>query len=185
VQSLTEFWKTGRVYFRENCNWLLFFLITSVIAVSAWHVLYLDWVKVNIIGPYAIFIARVCGKLLQLFINNVQVEGAIVGQPSGFAMLISAKCTGLFQAVFLVAGIIATPARVFQKLNGIILGAILLSVINLLRLFTIFLVGCYAPQYLNVYHDIIWEALMIVLTFFIWHMWRKLCIKKNVSPAAY
>jgi exosortase/archaeosortase family protein len=169
----------SKIFIRKNHSWLLFFLITLILAGTTWYLLYLGWVINHIINPYAFYIARVCGKILQLLVANIQVEDTIVGQPGGFAMLISAKCTGLFQAAFLIAGIIATPARFFQRIIGIAAGTIILSAINLFRLITIFLVGIYTPKFLEIYHDIIWETLMIIITFFVWYQWKKIIVKNS------
>ncbi len=184
MHSITTFWKPLNEYLSKNRIWLRFILITLIIAAGIWKLLYLDWVNINIVTPYAIVIARACGKLLQFFISDVQVQDSVVVKPPEFAMIIGAKCTGLFQIAFLVAGIVATPAKNIQKLSGIFLGVIVLSGINLFRLLTVFLVGCYALKYLDIFHDIIWEALMIMLTFFIWYIWRKLStLKSNLRPA--
>ena len=138
MQSITTFWKTIKKYVSKNRIWLRFILITLIIASGIWYLLYLDWVSIQIIKPYAIVIAQVCGKLLQFFISEVQDQDSVVVKPPEFAMIIGAKCTGLFQIAFLVAGIVATPAKNIQKLSGIFLGVIVLSGINLFRLLTVF-----------------------------------------------
>ncbi len=170
-----SFCKASKELIRQNRIWLQFCLITATGVWVSWYVLYLDWIQTNILTHYAVFVAELCGRLLQFIVPGVQVLETIVGQPQGFAMVIDVKCTGIFQISFLTVAIAASPASAVRKLNGAISGVILLFGINLFRLLSIFLVGCYALPYVDVLHDVIWEALMIALTFFIWFKWKNLC----------
>ena len=83
------------------------------------------------------------------------------------------ECTSLpFLAIFL-AGIMAFPTDIRQKLWGILLGVIGLSLLNIIRMLCLLLVGMFIPSIFDSAHVLVGQSLMIVATVVMWLFWWK------------
>ena len=81
------------------------------------------------------------------------------------------ECTSLpFLAIF-SAGIIAFPTQIRRKFQGILLGVIGLSLLNVIRMFCILLVGMFIPSVFDSAHVLVGQSLMIVATVALWLFW--------------
>ena len=81
-------------------------------------------------GPVLTFtgtIASIAGFVLGLFLDNISVEGVAIGS-SAFSIRIVNACNGIYVTALLVSAIIATPATWRRKLQGIIIGVVLVIV---------------------------------------------------------
>jgi exosortase/archaeosortase family protein len=168
VQSMLK----GLTFSRQNRSIFRFCLLFIVYFGIFCIVFHLNLVQEKILRPYSTLTAQITGWILQGFIPGTQVLENVVFQPRGFAMIISVKCLGLFLAGFLIAVILASPSSIRKKIIGIILGTGIIFMVNLFRLISLFVVGTYAANSIDFVHDILWEGLMIAITFGIWMKWR-------------
>ncbi|UCH92454.1 MAG: archaeosortase/exosortase family protein [Candidatus Aminicenantes bacterium] len=164
----------GLTLSRQNRSIFRFCLLFIVYFGIFCIVFHLHPVQEKILRPYAVLTAQITGWILQGFMSGTRVLENVVFQPRGFAMIITVKCLGLLLAGFLIAVILASPSSMRKKIIGIILGTGIIFMVNLLRLISLFVVGTYASGSIDFVHDILWEGIMIVLTFGIWMKWRKM-----------
>jgi exosortase H (IPTLxxWG-CTERM-specific) len=109
-------------------------------------------------------------RLLDLFFDNVTRNGSTVSY-DGFSVRVISECTGLLEAVILVAAILAYKATWRERAIGITLGTILLYSINIVRIDVLLLIGRHTPQFFDFAHIYFWQSLLIVFITAIWLGW--------------
>ena len=98
-------------------------------------------------------------------------EGTVLVHASGFACLISFACTAVIPVALLAAAIGPWPASRRRRAIGIAIGALLLLLVNQLRLTSLVWVGVYAPEYFDVAHAWVGPSLLTVTTAGYWFVW--------------
>ena len=73
--------------------------------------------------------------------------------------------------MLLAGAMLAFPASWQAKLTGIILGALVLSAMNLVRMVSLVYIGLYVPQWLEVAHLLVWQSVMILAGILVWLLW--------------
>ena len=114
--------------------------------------------------------ARSSAVPLQLFGMQVDVSGTIVASDR-FAYSIVAECTVIGPLLLYLAAVLAYPARLTSKAHGVVLGLLVIGGLNVVRLVSLFFVGTYAPQHLDVAHLVVWQGVMVLSVVMLWLSW--------------
>ena len=69
-----------------------------------------------------------------------------------------------------------------EKLYGMFVGFIALSVINFVRTVSLYFVAAHQPQWFDNAHLILWQSLMVVLTIGLWFLWEKSYFQSRYIP---
>ena len=109
-------------------------------------------------------------QALNLIGTSTRVNGTILASDT-FAVNIVAECTAVGPLVLFIGAVIAYPARLGSKLTGAVMGLIVLTVVNVVRIVTLFLIGASYPQYLNIAHLLVWQTAIILLAIVLWLIW--------------
>ena len=107
---------------------------------------------------------------LQLLGTNVDVRGTVVASDD-FAYRIVAECTLLGPLMLYLAAVLAYPAGVASKAAGMAIGVLAIGGLNLVRLVSLFYVGTYMPQHLDVAHLVVWQGVMVLSVVVLWLYW--------------
>ena len=107
---------------------------------------------------------------LQLLGTDVDVRGTIVASDD-FAYRIVAECTLAGPLVLYLAAVLAYPASLASKASGVALGLLAIGALNLARLVSLFYVGTYAPQHLDVAHLVVRQGVMVLSVVVLWLYW--------------
>ena len=110
------------------------------------------------------------GQVLNVLGASVSTTGTIVGS-SSFAYNIVAECTAVGPIILFAGAIIAYPTAFRSKMLGIAIGVVSLSVINLVRLVSLFYIGAAFPEYLPMAHFLVWQAAIIIFAILLWLFW--------------
>ena len=124
----------------------------------------------DIFQPYLGLIATVTGAILDLFGYEINVADTSISSPV-FSMEIVRGCDAIEPVAAFVAAVLASPVSLGTKLPGILVGALVLLVINIVRLVSLFFIGAYWPKALEVAHEDLWQAAFIVLAIVLWAIW--------------
>ena len=130
------------------------------------------WVREIFIDRLALCISLFLAVLLQILGNEVETVGVII-RTDAFSMEISHKCTAVYQAAVFCAGVFAYRTGLRNKSIGLLWGISAISVANVIRIMGIFYVGVYCPRWIPFVHNVLGEALMIILVLFAWYFWAK------------
>ena len=88
-----------------------------------------------------------------------------------FTANIVAECTAVGPLVLFAGAVVAYPASPRAKVMGLLLGIVVLSATNLVRIMSLFWIGSNFPQYLDVAHLLVWQAVIILLAIVLWLFW--------------
>ena len=141
--------------------------------------LLIAWNPVNdrAIVPLTAGIAKVSGSILQAIGENVRVAGTTITSPR-FGVNINNGCNGVEAMLILLASIVAFPASMKARAVGLLLGAVVVQVLNFIRIITLYLLGAYQPRLFDLFHTAVWEIVIILAAIGFFLVWSA-----RVAPA--
>ena len=116
--------------------------------------------------------AQVVTWLLALMGELVRIDGTVIYSPQ-FNMSIASECTAITPTIVLAAATFAVPAPLVSKLKGVILGASVLHLVNLVRIISLYYVGVTWPDMVEFVHLILWQTVLVVLAVGLWGFWAQ------------
>ena len=116
--------------------------------------------------------AQIVTWMLGLAGELVRVDGTVIYSPQ-FNMRIVSECTAITPIIVLAAATVAVPAPVGSKLRGIILGASVLHLVNLVRIISLYYLGVMWPDMVEFVHLVLWQAVLVVLAVGLWGFWAQ------------
>ena len=125
--------------------------------------------------------AQATGFIVGIFRPGVETQNNLV-QSGEFAIRIVGDCTILAPLAIFISGVLAFPATLGQKVAGIALGFVVLSVVNLLRTTSLFYIGLTSPWALETAHLLVWQSIVVILAVVLWiFWWRRLVYSGRVQ----
>ena len=107
------------------------------------------------------------------------VRGTILAS-SNFAVNVVAECTAVGPLVLYIGAVAAYPATMKARGIGVALGLVVLTVINVVRIMSLFMLGAAYPQYLEIAHLLVWQTAIILLAIVLWLLWvEKFVVARN------
>jgi archaeosortase B (VPXXXP-CTERM-specific) len=107
---------------------------------------------------------------LRPFTSEVSYAGNLVVF-HGFSVKIIVECTGIFEIMIFSAAVLAFPTSVGKKAIGLLLGAPLLYLFNVVRIIVLILVGRYWFSIFDFMHIYFWQATLILMITSVWLLW--------------
>jgi exosortase H (IPTLxxWG-CTERM-specific) len=147
------------------------FTVTSIVLILGGAVaLYFPLFGSAFIQSISELTAESSAFTLNLFGANVRTSGAIVASDR-FAYNIVAECTAIGPLILYVGAVLAFPTQMRSKLIGAGLGLFFIGGLNVVRLVSLFYIGTYAPEQLDLFHLLIWQGVMILSVVMLWLFW--------------
>lgn len=160
----------GRISFVQR-----FLLIFGATALIGFGIEVIPWVDQHLIKTYIAGVTWMAGNLINLAGGLADVNKAIIQHPiNSFAIMVANGCSGLEAVILLVAGILAFPATLRQRIIGCIVGTITIVTLNLLRIISLYYLGQYSQTWFNWAHVYAWDNLIMIdalVAFFLWVRW--------------
>ena len=151
----------------------ILFLVKFVVLLLVFELpLLVPWVDQNVVRPMSAGIAAASGVVLNASRQHVKVTGTIISSAC-FSVNIQNGCNGLETVLFLLAAVLAFPASPAQKTLAAILGIVLIQVINLVRVVTLYLVGCHKPDWFASFHLAIWQTIVFATAVVFFAAWSR------------
>jgi exosortase H (IPTLxxWG-CTERM-specific) len=122
--------------------------------------------------PLSAAIAAASGAILRVMREPVVVKGTIISAPC-FAVNIQNGCNGLETMLFLVAAILAFPALPRQRFVATLLGILLIQAVNLIRVTSLYLVGCHRREWFESFHLAIWQTIVFATAVIFFAAWSR------------
>jgi exosortase H (IPTLxxWG-CTERM-specific) len=122
------------------------------------------------VRPLSAGIASAAGVVLRAVREPVVVKGTIITAPC-FSVDIQNGCNGLEATLFLIAAVLAFPATSRQRVVASVLGVLLIQGVNLVRVTTLFLIGCHRPQWFQSFHLAIWQTIVFAVAVLFFAAW--------------
>jgi exosortase H (IPTLxxWG-CTERM-specific) len=151
-------------------NQVLFLVKFFGVLVAAY--LLIAWNPVNnaVIVPFTTAIAKASGALLNGIGQQVSVSGTTVAS-ARFAVNINNGCNGVEAMLILLACILAFPSSLKAKAAGLALGAIVVQLLNAVRIITLYLLGAYQPRLFDLFHTAVWQIVIIIAAIGFFLVW--------------
>ncbi|RFC39890.1 MAG: exosortase H, IPTLxxWG-CTERM-specific [Candidatus Nitrotoga sp. CP45] len=160
----------GRISFVQR-----FLLIFGATALIGFGIEVIPWVDQHLIKTYIAGIAWMAGNLINLAGGLADVNKAVIQHPvNSFAIMVANGCSGLEAVILLVAGILAFPATLRQRIIGCVAGTMTIVTLNLLRIISLFYLGQYSQKWFDWAHFYAWDNLIMIdalVAFFLWVRW--------------
>jgi exosortase H (IPTLxxWG-CTERM-specific) len=135
--------------------------------------LIIPWVEENVIHPINRGITTVSAGVLNVMAQNVRVSGTVISGHC-FAVDLKTGCNGVEATLFLVAAILAFPGpAVRQRFQAALIGAGALQLANLIRVISLYLLGCYQRSWFDAFHLAVWQTLIFGLAVGMFLVWTR------------
>ena len=138
----------------------------------------------KVVEPFTAFIAFSASKTLNLLGTWTSVSGTNLSSRD-FGINIVDGCNGVFATAILLAGIIAYPSRIKEKLIGILIGIPAIFIINQLRVISLFYLGRTHPTVFEEVHVYVWQPIIIVFAILVWDFWARNFVQKGKVRKAF
>lgn len=159
--------RLGR-WLRQHRDGVRFCLLFSCYTILAFVLLSAMYDEVVV--PLTRRIAWLTDKSLRAAGVQSWAAGASVGIP-GFAVEIKNNCNAIYEIGLYSAAVWAYPAPLLQRVSGVLLGTIMLSLINLIRVLSLIALGRYWPGGFQAAHLYVWQALFLAVVTACWLGW--------------
>ena len=100
----------------------------------------------------------------------VSIDGVIISA-QGFSVRIIRECTIVGPVLVMGMGIFSYPASFRRKAWGVVWGALIMLLVNQIRMASLFFIGIKFPLLLEVAHLVIWQGILIAIGIVIWLIW--------------
>ena len=108
--------------------------------------------------------------LLRLAGANAILDGTVILTDTIHFVVIP-ECTIFAPLALFSAGVLVFPSNISTKLRALMLGILVLSVANLARLVTLYIVLIVSPQLFEPVHLFVWQPIMAITALALWAMW--------------
>jgi exosortase/archaeosortase family protein len=135
-----------------------------------WALASIPWALDYLIKPLSMGLAWLVTSILQLFGEPVLQAGIFIKSPAA-ELEITPACTGLYQTIVLIAGILAWSSTGRERWRGIAIGACILMGINIFRIISIYYSAIIIPEWVPFIHGVFWEGIMVLLVPLFWMIW--------------
>ena len=154
----------------------IFFVLTILVLFT---LIMVKPVYFHVVMPFNDFLAWSSGVVLGILgTENISVSGTqITG--TGMALNIAEGCNGIYALSIVIAGVMAFPARIKQKLIGLGLAVAVIMILNYVRILTLWYFGIYSDFLFNTMHQYVWEFVLIALGAGVWYYWYEKFVKTD------
>ena len=132
-------------------------------------------VQEAVIQPFTGILATISTALILPFDDTVIAQGRILRDATtGFAVSIEAGCNGVEAAIVLIAGIVAFPATIQNKVIAIVAGFFFVQALNIVRIISLFYLGQWNYTVFEWFHLYLWPVLImldVLIVFAIYLQW--------------
>ena len=169
---------TFRTWFRSNRTDLRFLLVFGLIMAFYYLATTTTVAKESLFPWYLRLTTAVSGGVMQTFGYDGLTVGDNVLKTSGGSITVERGCDAMAPTALFIAAVLASPASIAMKLPAVFGGALVLMVINLVRIITLFLTRIHWPKAFDIMHIDVWQAMFIFLAIFLWAVWASWTTKR-------
>lgn len=160
------------------------FLVTFLILLAVFEFsLLIEAVDRQAILPFTSSIAVVSGSIIRVAERDVRVSGTTISAPC-FAVDIRNGCNGVEATLFVLAAVLAFPAAWIRKFLGVLIGAAIIQLANLIRVVTLFLIGCRHRAWFDTFHLAVWQTAIFGLAVGFFVLWSRRSVQANAAARA-
>ena len=134
--------------------------------------IYYGFLGSSLVDHIAAWTADWTSRGLNILGGSTSVSGTLLVSDS-FAVNIVAECTAVGPLVLFIGAVMAYPASLKAKGIGLAIGLVVLTLVNLVRIMSLFWIGSAYPEYLDMAHLLVWQSAIILLAIVMWLVWAE------------
>ncbi|GAB3276305.1 exosortase H [Parahaliea aestuarii] len=162
-----------------------FILVFLAVLIGLFTLEMLTAVQLHVVQPFTGWLATLSAALITPFDSDVVAYGRIIEHTTNhFAVSIEAGCNGVEAAIVLIAGIIAFPASLRDRLLAIGLGFITIQVLNILRIISLFYLGQWNEAVFSFTHLYLWPVLIMLDVLIVFLLYLRYLERRRAPVAA-
>jgi exosortase/archaeosortase family protein len=92
-------------------------------------------------------------------------------------------CDAVEPTALFAAAVLASPVAMLSKLPAVLVGAIILAVVNIIRIISLFLSAAHWRAAFDILHLDVWQAAFILLALMMWLLWAAWAMKRQKRRA--
>lgn len=139
---------------------IMFYLMTTA-----------DWFE-SIRQPLIRVYTYMSSIVLNIFGMNTSSDGSVLSS-ARFSVNVKEGCDAVAPTLLFVTAVLVFPVAWRHKFKGLLYGIPALTVLNLIRIISLFLIGIYAPALFDFMHVEFWQAVFILLTVLLFIYWLR------------
>lgn len=102
---------------------------------------------------------------------------------SRYSVNIKHGCDAIEPIALFVAAVLAFPAPLRTKWPGLLIGTLVLTALNIVRIISLFYVGIHWQSAFDTMHEDVWQPAFIVFSLFFWVVWALWATKPRARVA--
>jgi exosortase H (IPTLxxWG-CTERM-specific) len=158
------------------------FLFCGVLA-ALFAIEMLKPVQEAVIQPFTGLLATLSTAVILPFDDTVIAQGRVLRDPTtGFSVSNEAGCNGVEAAIVLIAGIVAFPASVKNKVVAILAGFLFVQALNIVRIISLFYLGQWNYTVFEWFHLYLWPVLIMLDVLIVFAVYLQWLGKQNTQP---
>jgi len=166
--------KLKKKYLRYTIFVILFSLILFAITDQQWFA--------SISSKINIMYAKVSSFCVNIFGEETFVFNDDIGT-TDFSMSLRKGCDALAPIILYSVAILAFPVKFNTKWKPILIGVLLISLLNIIRISTLYLIGAYTGEsFFDIMHETVWPVVFIIFTLILFLRWLS-SLMKNTTHA--
>jgi exosortase H (IPTLxxWG-CTERM-specific) len=127
--------------------------------------------------------AAMSAAVLNVFGEGASADGTSLRSKRN-SVNIAHGCDAIEPIALFVAAVIAFPSPWLTKLPGLLIGTLMLTALNIVRIVSLFYIGIWNPAWFDRMHEDVWQPAFIVLALFFWVVWALWATKPAVRRPA-
>jgi archaeosortase B (VPXXXP-CTERM-specific) len=128
-----------------------------------------------------IYVAREVAFCLDLLGYRFELDGALFtffADHGGERLRVIPECTGLFTTIIYLSIIGAYPARIGEKLLGLLIGVPAIHLLNLFRMVFVSLVLYHKRELFDFFHGYLWQVSFVIFMLLLVIFWMGKIVKR-------
>lgn len=158
------------------------FLFSGVLA-ALFAIEMLNPVQEAVIQPFTGLLATISTAVILPFDDTVIAQGRVLRDATtGFAVSIESGCNGVEAAIVLIAGIVAFPASLKNKVVAILAGFLFVQALNIVRIISLFYLGQWNYTVFEWFHLYLWPVLIMLDVLIVFAIYLQWLGKQHAQP---
>jgi len=156
---------------------LIFFILLALFYI---FIAFSSFYSKRFLPSYHHLIAKTSGYMLAILGQDTTVTHTSIRSPR-FSVSIVRGCDAVEAIALYIFAVLSFPLPFLKKLIGVTIGAMILSVLNLVRIVSLFLIGVYFRRIFHLTHIDVWQALFIFFAVLLWILWLLWATRSQVA----